>query len=323
MATSIIDRAIPGGTDEAPAGAPNKGRRRINRTLKYALLLFFVIVILIPAYVLFITSFKGTSDADPSRAWLLPQSWETAGWAKAWTTLAPALGRTFLLVIPAALISATLGSINGYVLSKWRFPGANVVFTLILFGMFIPYQAVMIPLTQLMSNLGVPQGIPSLMLLHIVYGLPICTLIFRNYYESVPSELIEAARMDGAGILRTYASVILPGLRPGLRGRADLAVHLRLERLPVRGVLLLGPQRAGDHRAELPGRRPAHRLRGLHGRRADRLGPDADRLHPARQVLRRRPDERLGQGLIRSWTEVEQTEGAWWRRPVRPAPPRF
>ncbi|MFF5794166.1 carbohydrate ABC transporter permease [Paeniglutamicibacter sp. NPDC012692] len=215
MATSILDRAIPDGTDKAPAGAPNKGRRRINRTLKYALLLFFVIVILIPAYVLFITSFKGTSDADPSRAWLLPQSWETAGWAKAWTTLAPALGRTFLLVIPAAVISATLGSINGYVLSKWRFPGANVVFTLILFGMFIPYQAVMIPLTQLMSNIGVPQGIPSLMLLHIVYGLPICTLIFRNYYESVPSELIEAARMDGAGILRTYASVILPVSAPG------------------------------------------------------------------------------------------------------------
>ena len=215
MATSILDRAIPDGTAEPPAGAPNKGRRRINRTLKYALLLFFVIVILIPAYVLFITSFKGPSDADPSRAWLLPQSWETAGWAKAWTTLAPALGRTFLLVIPAALISAMLGSINGYVLSKWRFPGANVVFTLILFGMFIPYQAVMIPLTQLMSDLGVPQGIPSLMLLHIVYGLPICTLIFRNYYESVPSELIEAARMDGAGILRTYASVILPISAPG------------------------------------------------------------------------------------------------------------
>ena len=215
MATPTIDRAIPGGTDTVPAGTATVGRRRINRTLKYAVLLFFVVVILIPAYVLVITSFKGTSDADPSRAWLLPQEWETAGWAKAWTTLAPALGRTFLMVIPAALVSATLGSVNGYVLSKWRFPGANVVFTLILFGMFIPYQAVMIPLTQLMSDLGVPQGIPSLMLLHIVYGLPICTLIFRNYYESVPSELIEAARMDGAGIIRTYASVILPVSAPG------------------------------------------------------------------------------------------------------------
>lgn len=190
-------------------------KRRINRTLKYALLLFFVIVILLPAYVLFITSFKGTADADPSRAWYLPQVWETGGWSKAWTTLAPSLGRTVLLVVPSAIISAFLGSINGYVLSKWKFPGANIVFTLILFGMFIPYQAVMIPLTQLVSDIGVPQGVPSLMLLHIVYGIPICTLIFRNYYASIPDELIEAARMDGAGILRTYGSVILPVSAPG------------------------------------------------------------------------------------------------------------
>lgn len=190
-------------------------KRRINRTLKYALLLFFVIVILLPAYVLFITSFKGTADADPSRAWYLPQVWETGGWSKAWTTLAPSLGRTVLLVVPSAIISAFLGSINGYVLSKWKFPGANIIFTLILFGMFIPYQAVMIPLTQLVSDIGVPQGVPSLMLLHIVYGIPICTLIFRNYYASIPDELIEAARMDGAGILRTYGSVILPVSAPG------------------------------------------------------------------------------------------------------------
>lgn len=190
-------------------------KRRINRTLKYALLLFFVIVVLLPAYVLIITSFKGTADADPSRAWYLPRTWELDGWVKAWTTLAPSLGRTVLLVVPSALISAFLGSINGYVLSKWKFPGSNIVFTLILFGMFIPYQAVMIPLTQLVSDLGVPQGIPSLMLLHIVYGLPICTLIFRNYYASVPDELVEAARMDGAGILRTYGSVILPVSMPG------------------------------------------------------------------------------------------------------------
>lgn len=190
-------------------------KRLINRTLKYALLLFFVIVILLPAYVLFITSFKGTADADPSRAWYLPQVWETGGWSKAWTTLAPSLGRTVLLVVPSAIISAFLGSINGYVLSKWKFPGANIIFTLILFGMFIPYQAVMIPLTQLVSDIGVPQGVPSLMLLHIVYGIPICTLIFRNYYASIPDELIEAARMDGAGILRTYGSVILPVSAPG------------------------------------------------------------------------------------------------------------
>lgn len=191
------------------------GRQKMNRTLKYALLLVFVILILIPAYVLVITSFKGPADADPSNAWFLPTEWVADGWVKAWNTLAPSLGRTFALVIPAALISAIMGSMNGYVLSRWRFPYANVVFTLILFGMFIPYQAVMIPLTQLMQGVGVPGGVPSLLILHIVYGLPICTLIFRNYYESIPTELIEASRMDGAGLLRTYRSVILPLSAPG------------------------------------------------------------------------------------------------------------
>ncbi len=190
-------------------------RRKMNRTLKYALLLVGVIFVLIPAYVLVVTSFKGPSDADPSTAWYLPTEWVTGGWVKAWETLSPALGRTFALVIPAAIISAVMGSMNGFVLSRWRFPYANLVFTMILFGMFIPYQAVMIPLTQLLQNLGVPGGIPSLLLLHIVYGIPICTLIFRNYYESIPMELIEASRMDGAGLLRTYASVIIPLSAPG------------------------------------------------------------------------------------------------------------
>lgn len=202
--------------DVAPARTPRKtGRQKINRTLKYALLLFFVIIILIPAYVLVITSFKGPADADPSNAWFWPTHWVTDGWEKAWHTLAPSLGRTFALVIPASIVSAVMGSMNGFVLSRWRFPYANLVFTLILFGMFIPYQSVMIPLTELMQGVGVPNGIPSLLVLHIVYGLPICTLIFRNYYESIPSELIEAARVDGASMLRTYASVILPNSAPG------------------------------------------------------------------------------------------------------------
>lgn len=216
MTTTSTTVPAPGGVKPGDLRKPvTTGRQKMNRTLKYAVLLVFVILILIPAYVLIITSFKGPADADPSNAWFLPTEWVADGWVKAWNTLAPSLGRTFALVIPAAAISAMMGSMNGYVLSRWRFPYANVVFTLILFGMFIPYQSVMIPLTQLMQGAGVPGGVPSLLILHIVYGLPICTLIFRNYYESIPSELIEASRVDGAGILRTYGSVILPLSAPG------------------------------------------------------------------------------------------------------------
>ncbi len=190
----------------------NAGARRsaTARTLRYVLMIVFALVILMPAYVLFVTSFKGVGDASPSRAWALPSSWETAGWERAWEVLSPALLRTFSMVIPASLISAFLGSMNGFVLSRWRFRGADIVFTMLLFGMFIPYQAVMIPLVQLMQDLGVPSGVPSLIVLHVVYGIPITTLIFRNYYAGVPHELIEAARVDGAGMLRTYGAIMLP-----------------------------------------------------------------------------------------------------------------
>jgi glucose/mannose transport system permease protein len=189
-----------------------EGRRKSGtaRVLRYALLLLFLCLVLMPAYVLFVTSFKTTGDATPARAWQLPREWQLDGWRHAWEVLAPALGRTFSMVIPAALLSSLLGSMNGFVLARWRFPGADLVFTLILFGMFIPYQAVMIPLVQLMQGLGVPSGVPSLIVLHVVYGLPITTLIFRNYYAGVPVELMEAARVDGAGMLRTYAGVVLP-----------------------------------------------------------------------------------------------------------------
>lgn len=192
-----------------------KGSQALHTTargdaLRYLILIFSLALVLIPVYVLLVTSFKGAGDADPSRTWYLPQVWEFSNWSKAWNELSPAIGRTLALVIPSSIISAMLGSANGFVLSRWRFPGANVVFTLILFGMFIPYQAVMIPMLKLIQTTQVPQGIPALILAHVVYGIPITTLIFRNYYETIPQELIEAARMDGAGMLRTFFQVVLP-----------------------------------------------------------------------------------------------------------------
>ncbi|ASW57981.1 ABC transporter permease [Plantactinospora sp. KBS50] len=169
-----------------------------------------------PAYVLIVTSFKSGSEIGVTGQWNLPKEWTTASWVKAWDSLGPSFVRTFQLAIPVAIISSILGAANGFVLSRWRFPGADVVFTLILFGMFIPYQAVMIPLRQIVTTIGVPPGIPTLVLVHCIYGIPICTLIFRNYYATtVPVELIEASRVDGADLLRTFRSVILPLSAPG------------------------------------------------------------------------------------------------------------
>lgn len=209
----------------APAG-PKKAHRRLGRTAKYVLLILFVLVVLMPVYVLVVTSLKPPSDVNPATSWGLPVRWpwEAAvdggptgfdNWRIAWETLAAPIGRTFLLAIPAALISALLGSMNGFVLSRWRFPYADVVFTFILFGMFIPYQAIMTPLVQMKTSFGLPSNISTLLIVHIIYGLPICTLIFRNYYASIPPELMEAARVDGAGMLGTYWRIVLPLSLPG------------------------------------------------------------------------------------------------------------
>jgi glucose/mannose transport system permease protein len=186
------------------------------RTVRYGLLLLFVIVVFIPVYVLLVTSFKPASETGVTDAWSLPDAWTTESWKLAWESLSPSLWRTFTLAIPASIIAAVLGSLNGFVLSRWRFPYADLVFTLFLFGMFIPYQAVMIPLRQLTLDIGLPSGVPTLILAHVVYGIPICTLIFRGYYATtIPADLIEAGRVDGAGMIRTYVSIILPLSAPG------------------------------------------------------------------------------------------------------------
>lgn len=199
-------------------------RRRAFSLAKLTVLIAFVVIFLIPIYVLLVTSFKPLTEADPGQAWNLPQTWTFEAWRVAWEKLAPGLWNSVLLAVPGSILSCALGSMNGYVLSKWRFPGADVLFTLFLFGMFIPYQGVMIPLVQLLVGLneltgmqGVWYGgIPGLVLAHVVYGIPISTLIFRNYYVTIPDELIEASRVDGAGMLRTYWSVVLPVSGPAI-----------------------------------------------------------------------------------------------------------
>jgi glucose/mannose transport system permease protein len=202
----------------APVTARPLFRRRLSRRaatpVKYLLLLLVAIVVLTPVYVLVVTSVKPFAETDPSHAWTLPNLWTLDAWRQAWDQLSPSMRNSFYLVVPATIISTVLGSLNGFVLAKWRFPGADFVFTFFLFGMFIPYQAVMIPLTQLFDDVSFPAGIPRLIFAHVVYGIPITALIFRNYYATIPDELMEAARMDRAGMLRTFWSVVLPVSAP-------------------------------------------------------------------------------------------------------------
>lgn len=214
--TTVAAKPTPLGAPRRSAGpAHSRKGLTLGKTVRYVLLLFFLAVVLVPAYVLVVTSFKPAVETSASQAWLPPEAWTLDGWRTAWESLKDPLLRTFSLAIPVSIMSSVLGSMNGFVLSRWRFPYANVVFAFLLFGMFIPYQAVMIPLVQLMRDIGVANGIPSLIIVHTIFGLPICTLIFRNYYESIPNDLIEAARVDGAGMLGTYVRIILPLSAPG------------------------------------------------------------------------------------------------------------
>ena len=220
MTTDIVTPSLPGEEIVAPSGRPARvpgtGSGMVWRTVRYGLLIAFVIIMLTPLYVLVVTSFKNGSDIGVNGQWNLPTSWTLKSWDKAWERLHDSFLRTFELAIPVALISSFVGAANGFVLSRWRFPGADVVFTLILFGMFIPYQAIMIPLGDVLNETSIQKGIPRLILVHVIYGLPICTLIFRNYYATtVPVEMIEAANVDGAGLLRTFRSIVLPLSLPG------------------------------------------------------------------------------------------------------------
>jgi glucose/mannose transport system permease protein len=195
--------------------------RRLNPTRIgiYILLALFALLFLVPVYVLLISSTKSFAEVqDLSRMWLPPLEPTLEAFKAAWSGI-PERGlrglsgnmlNSLYLTIPATLISAVLGSLNGYVLAKIRFPGADILFMVMLFGMFIPYQSVLIPLTLTLSAIGLGGTLWGLILVHVVYGIPITTLIFRNYYAEVPKELLEAARIDGAGILGVYWRVLVP-----------------------------------------------------------------------------------------------------------------
>jgi glucose/mannose transport system permease protein len=190
-------------------------RRRLNRFLIYAVLVLLSGIFLVPAYMVIITSLKSPDQISMATVWSLPETWYFQSFADAWEAFAPNLLNSFSMVIPATLISAMLGSMNGYVLSKWKFRGANIIFPLMLFGMFIPYQSILIPLFQFLNRIGLYGSLWGLVLVHVIYGIPITTLIFRNYYAEVPTEMIEAGGIDGASFFGIYHHVVFPISLPG------------------------------------------------------------------------------------------------------------
>ncbi len=187
-----------------------------KRVLLYVILVLFAIYFLIPIYMVVLTGFKPFAEVSISRMWAMPQRPSFEAFGNALQRLAPNLINSFILVIPATVLSALFGSVNGYVFSKWRFKYANLVFALILFGMFIPYQSILIPLVEFLRQIGIYGQLSGLIVTHVIYGIPITTLMFRNFYAEVPDQLLDAGFIDGLGIYSTYLRVMLPLSKPAL-----------------------------------------------------------------------------------------------------------
>jgi glucose/mannose transport system permease protein len=226
----------------------------LSKILTYLILIFVAAGFLLPIFLLLNTSLKSFENVSLSTMWELPEDISLGSFRKAWAGsieegfrgLRGNFMNSIRLTVPAAILSAFIGSINGYIFSKWKFKGSNVFFALLLFGMFIPYQSILIPLVQslqwlsqytnpireLIIGINLPgflsilpgriaQFIPAygsiggLILVHVIYGIPIATLIFRNYYTEIPTELIEAGMMDGASILGIYRHILFPISMPG------------------------------------------------------------------------------------------------------------
>lgn len=191
----------------------------LGRAAVYLLLVVVALYYLMPLYVMLSTSFKTLDEIRTGNLLDLPAAPGAAAWVKAWSSactgascegLAPYFFNSIKITLPAVLISSFIGSFNGYVLAHWRFRGSEVLFTALMVGCFIPFQVVILPMARLLGLADLANTTTGLVFVHIVYGLAFTTLFFRNYYVTVPEELIKAARIDGAGFFRIYWKIIFP-----------------------------------------------------------------------------------------------------------------
>jgi glucose/mannose transport system permease protein len=195
------------------------GPRLLGRIVVYTLLILFALYYLMPLFVMITTSVKTLDDIRAGNLVALPGEITFEAWAKAWASACTGVDCSGLkgnfwnsvsFVVPAVVISTLIGSLNGYVLTKWRFPGSDLFFTLLLLGCFIPFQVVLLPMAQTLGYLGIANSTAGLIFVHVVYGLAFTTLFFRNFYVTIPDDMVKAARIDGAGFFTTYWRIILP-----------------------------------------------------------------------------------------------------------------
>lgn len=205
----------------SPDNAISSGK--FTRILIYAALLLFAFYYLLPLYVMVVNSLKTLDEIRQGGMLSPPREWTIEPWLSAWSTaqigvqptgLRPYFINSIIMVVPAVAISTILGALNGYVLTKWKFRGSNVMFGMLLLGCFIPFQIVLIPMARVLGILNMAGTIQGLILVHVIYGLGFTTLYFRNYYEAFPTELVRAAQIDGASFFQIFRRILLPSSGP-------------------------------------------------------------------------------------------------------------
>lgn len=196
---------------------------RALRILLYVVLLAAAVAYLMPLVVMVLTSIKPLEEITPGTLLSLPSDPTLAPWVKAWGEACTGMRcegiggyfwNSIAIVVPAVIIATAVGALNGYALTKWRFRGSELVFAMMLFGCFIPFQVVLLPMAQTLGWLGLASSRSGLVLVHVVFGLAFTTLFFRNFYVSIPDELISAAKLDGAGFFRIFWRILLPVSAP-------------------------------------------------------------------------------------------------------------
>lgn len=196
---------------------------RVARFFLYLVLILFALFYLLPFGVMLVNSVKPLGEITGGNMLSLPDVWTLEPWFKAWssaqigveaTGLSPYFWNSIKMVVPAVAISTILGALNGYVLTKWRFKYDTLIFGMMLFACFIPFQIVLIPMARILGLTGLAGSTPGLVLVHVVFGLGFTTLYFKNYYQVFPTELIRAAQIDGAGFFRIFQRILLPSSGP-------------------------------------------------------------------------------------------------------------
>ncbi|MBV1929428.1 MAG: carbohydrate ABC transporter permease [Gammaproteobacteria bacterium] len=202
-----------------PSQSGNRTGKIVLRWALYIMLGVFALFYLMPLFVMVMTSIKSLDEIRTGDLISLPREVTFDAWRTAWSGactgiqcegMKPYFWNSVLIAIPAVFISTLVGAMNGYVVAQWRFKGANIFFALMLFGCFIPFQVVLLPMARMLGLMGLAGTIPGLIFVHVIYGLGFTTLFFRNYYVSIPSELTKAAKVDGAGFFRIFLSIFLP-----------------------------------------------------------------------------------------------------------------